>query len=89
MGCCPVERGSFGMASIANEVMTRYFHEEFALHVRAAVSATDASRLPPDDIKEPILMAAIYCGVPAENHAFSMAGEILKEQGLVTSFGSD
>ncbi len=63
--------------------------EEFALHVRAAVTATDASRLSPDDVKEAILMAAIYCGVPAANHAFSIAGEILKEHGLSAPFGRD
>lgn len=61
--------------------------EEFSLHVRAAVCATDESRLSPDDIKEAILMAAIYCGVPAANHAFAIAGAILKEQGLITPFG--
>ncbi|WP_171020123.1 alpha/beta fold hydrolase [Hydrogenophaga sp. 2FB] len=61
--------------------------EEFALHVRAALDATDASRLSPDDIKEAILMAAVYCGVPAANHAFAVAGAILKERGLVPPLG--
>lgn len=61
--------------------------EEFALHVRAALDATDASRLSPDDIKEAILMAAVYCGVPAANHAFAVAGAILKERGLVVPLG--
>ena len=27
--------------------------------------------------------AAIYCGVPAANHAFSIAGAILREKGLL------
>ncbi|MDB5939082.1 MAG: Carboxymuconolactone decarboxylase, partial [Polaromonas sp.] len=61
--------------------------EEFALHVRAAVDAADESRLSPDDIKEVILMAAIYCGVPAANHAFAIAGGILNEKGLVVPQG--
>jgi 3-oxoadipate enol-lactonase len=61
--------------------------EEFALHVRAAVDAADESRLSPDDIKEVILMAAIYCGVPAANHAFAIAGGILNEKGLVVPLG--
>ena len=61
--------------------------EEFALHVRAAVDASDESRLSPDDIKEAILMAAIYCGVPAANHAFAIAGGILSERGLVVPLG--
>lgn len=61
--------------------------EEFALHVRAALDATDESRLSPDDLKEAILMAAVYCGVPAANHAFAVAGALLKERGLVVPLG--
>ncbi len=63
--------------------------EEFALHVRAALDAQDDSRLSPDDIKEAILMAAIYCGVPAANHAFGIAGAILKDKGLAQPEGFD
>ena len=33
------------------------------------------------DIKEIILQQMIYCGVPAANHAFREAGEIVKELG--------
>lgn len=40
--------------------------EEFRLHVRAALEHGVA----PDLIKEVILQAAIYCGVPAANAAF-------------------
>jgi 4-carboxymuconolactone decarboxylase len=36
-----------------------------------------------DDIKEVILQSAIYCGVPAANHAFSIAADILRERGLL------
>jgi 3-oxoadipate enol-lactonase len=57
--------------------------EEFALHVRAALDGPPASRLTPDDIKEVILQAAIYCGVPTANHAFSIAGAILREKGFM------
>jgi 4-carboxymuconolactone decarboxylase len=57
--------------------------EEFAMHVRAGLDGEPESRLSPDDIKEVILQAAIYCGVPAANHAFSIAGEILREKGLL------
>jgi 4-carboxymuconolactone decarboxylase len=46
--------------------------EEFKLHLRASVN-TGCSR---DDIKELLLQAAIYCGVPAANSAFRMAKEI-------------
>ena len=58
-------------------------YEEFALHVRAGLDGAPESRLTPDDIKEVILQAAIYCGVPAANHAFAVAGNILREKGLL------
>ncbi|MDB5890890.1 MAG: carboxymuconolactone decarboxylase [Polaromonas sp.] len=58
-------------------------YEEFAMHVRAALDGPPESRLSPDDIKEVIMQAAIYCGVPAANHAFSVAGSILREKGLL------
>ena len=32
-----------------------------------------------DDIKEIILQQAIYCGVPAGNHAFKEAAEVIAE----------
>jgi 4-carboxymuconolactone decarboxylase len=50
--------------------------DEFRLHVRAALVEGGFS---PDDIKEIILQQAIYCGVPAGNHAFKEAGEVLAE----------
>jgi 4-carboxymuconolactone decarboxylase len=52
--------------------------DEFRLHVLAAVSEGGFSA---DDIKEIILQQAIYCGVPAANHAFREAGDVLKEIG--------
>ena len=58
-------------------------YEEFALHVRAGLDGAPESRLTPHDIKEVILQAAIYCGVPAANQAFSVAGDILREKGLL------
>ena len=59
-------------------------YEEFAMHVRAALDGPPESRLTPDDIKEVIMQAAIYCGVPAANHAFSVAAAILREKGLLS-----
>ena len=64
-------------------------YEEFALHVRAALDGPPESRLTPDDIKEVILQAAIYCGVPAANHAFSVAAGILREKGLLPAPGGE
>lgn len=56
--------------------------DEFAMHVRAALDGQEDSRLTPDDLKEIILMAAIYCGVPIANHATALVGNILRERGL-------
>ena len=50
--------------------------DEFRMHVRAALAEGGFTA---DDIKEIILQQAIYCGVPAANHAFKEAGEIIAE----------
>jgi 4-carboxymuconolactone decarboxylase len=50
--------------------------EEFQLHVRAALQSGDLSQ---DDIKEVLLQAAIYCGVPAANTAFKEARAVIAE----------
>ena len=50
--------------------------DEFKLHVRA----TRQTGVSPDELKELILQAAIYCGVPAANSAFHWAEEVLAEQ---------
>ena len=49
--------------------------EEFRMHVRAAVQ----NGVTQDEIKEVLLQAAIYCGVPAANAAFRDAEEIFQE----------
>jgi 4-carboxymuconolactone decarboxylase len=49
--------------------------EELKLHLRAA-SNNGVTR---DEIKEALLQAAIYCGVPAANSAFSLAQEVFRE----------
>jgi 3-oxoadipate enol-lactonase/4-carboxymuconolactone decarboxylase len=49
--------------------------EELALHVRAA----RRNGLTVDEIKEVLLHAAIYCGVPAANAAFRIAQRVLAE----------
>jgi 4-carboxymuconolactone decarboxylase len=50
--------------------------EEFSLHVRAALSSGE---LDADDVKEILLQSTIYCGVPAANHAFKEAREVMKQ----------
>ena len=47
--------------------------EEFRMHVRAALS----NGVTREEIKELLLQAAIYCGVPAANSAFRAAEEVL------------
>jgi 3-oxoadipate enol-lactonase len=56
--------------------------EEFELHLRAALSAGEAStRLSPDEVKEVLMQAAIYAGVPAANTGMSIAAKLLRELG--------
>ena len=53
-------------------------HErELGMHVRAALR----NGLTPDEVKEVLLQAAVYCGVPAANAAFAIAQEVLNEEG--------
>lgn len=52
-------------------------HDEFEMHVRAA----RRNGLSVDEIKEVILQAGLYCGVPAANTAFKLAERVLKELG--------
>jgi 4-carboxymuconolactone decarboxylase len=49
--------------------------DEFLLHIRATPN-TGASM---DDVKEAILHAAVYAGVPAGNHAFKLAKQVFAE----------
>ncbi|MGW0210150.1 bifunctional 3-oxoadipate enol-lactonase/4-carboxymuconolactone decarboxylase PcaDC [Streptomyces sp. NPDC003233] len=50
--------------------------EELAGHVRAALR----NGLTPDEIKEVLLQAAVYCGVPAANSAFRVARQVIQEE---------
>jgi 4-carboxymuconolactone decarboxylase len=50
--------------------------DEFRLHVRAALTE---GRFTENDIKEIIMQQSVYCGVPAGNHAFKEATEIIAE----------
>jgi 4-carboxymuconolactone decarboxylase len=46
--------------------------EEFRMHVRAALN----NGVTREEIKEVLLQAAVYCGVPAANSAFHAAEEV-------------
>jgi len=48
--------------------------DEFRLHLGAALREGGFTA---DDVKEIILQQAIYCGVPAANHAFKEAAEVI------------
>jgi 4-carboxymuconolactone decarboxylase len=50
-------------------------HEELEMHVRAALR----NGMTPAELKEVLLHAAIYCGVPAANRAFAIAQRVLEE----------
>ena len=49
--------------------------EELEMHVAAALR----NGLAVDEIKEVLLHSAIYCGVPAANAAFAVAGSVLAD----------
>ncbi|MER7204882.1 4-carboxymuconolactone decarboxylase, partial [Streptomyces sp. NPDC000188] len=50
--------------------------EELAFHTRAALR----NGLTADEIKEVLLQAAVYCGVPAVNSAFKVAQAVIREE---------
>jgi 4-carboxymuconolactone decarboxylase len=56
--------------------------DEYRLHVRAALAEGGFTL---DDIKEILLQQAIYCGVPAANHAVKEASAVVEELGLPPS----
>jgi 3-oxoadipate enol-lactonase/4-carboxymuconolactone decarboxylase len=51
-------------------------HGELAVHLRGA----RRNGLAWDEIKEVLLQAAIYCGVPAANTAFGIAQQVYEEE---------
>jgi 3-oxoadipate enol-lactonase len=55
--------------------------EEFELHLRAALTG-GGTGMSPDEVKEVLMQAAIYAGVPAANTAFTHAMKVLRESGF-------
>ncbi|GJD47531.1 hypothetical protein OPKNFCMD_0239 [Methylobacterium crusticola] len=53
---------------------------ELRLHVKGAL----ANGVSVDEIKEVLLHATVYCGIPAGLDAFKAAHEVLKAEGAVT-----
>jgi 4-carboxymuconolactone decarboxylase len=56
---------------------------EIRLHVRGAIN----NGLSVEEIKEVLLHATVYCGIPAGLDAFRNANEVLKEMGKVPATG--
>ena len=56
--------------------------DEFELHVRAALQDHTGQGLTPDELKEVLMQAAIYSGVPAANTGIAMTQHILAELGM-------
>jgi 4-carboxymuconolactone decarboxylase len=54
---------------------------ELKLHVRGAVN----NGVTVDEIKEVLVHATVYCGIPAGLDAFKAANEVLKEMGALKS----
>lgn len=52
---------------------------EIKLHVRGAIN----NGVSVDEIKEVLIHATVYCGIPAGLDAFKAANEVLKEMGKV------
>ncbi len=56
-------------------------YEEMAMHVRATAN-TGASE---DDIREALMHVAIYAGVPAANHGFKIAKQLLADRNATSA----
>jgi 4-carboxymuconolactone decarboxylase len=58
---------------------------EIRLHVRGALN----NGVTVDEIREVLLQATVYCGIPAGLEAFKAANEVLQEAGAVAAPGGD
>jgi 4-carboxymuconolactone decarboxylase len=61
--------------AVLTALIARGHWDELGLHVKAAVR----NGLTQAEIAEVILQSAVYCGVPAANHAFAVARTALQE----------
>ncbi len=75
-----LDRKTRSMLTIAMLVALGH-HEELKLHIRA----TRNTGVTPDEVKEILLQAAIYAGVPAANTAFNLAREVYDQMEKETS----
>lgn len=52
--------------------------QEFRVHVNGALN----NGCTPEEIREALLLVALYCGIPAANEAHRIAYEVITERGL-------
>jgi 4-carboxymuconolactone decarboxylase len=57
--------------------------EELSLHIGAALN----NGLSPEEIREALLQASVYCGIPAGLEAFRCAKTVFDERGIDTGSG--
>jgi len=69
-----LQRATRSLLAIAMMVALNH-SEELRMHLRAAAN----NGVTRDEIKETLLQCAIYCGLPAANHAFRLAQEVFAE----------
>ena len=69
-----LDRRSRSMITLT-ALIARGHHDELALHLRGALR----NGLSREEIKEVLLQAAVYCGVPDANAAFRVAQQVLDE----------
>ncbi len=72
-----LDRRSRSIVVLAITIGLRHWGE-FRLHVRAALN----NGLTRDEIKEILIQAAVYAGVPAANHAFKEAESVFADMEL-------
>jgi len=72
-----LERRTRSMLNLAMLMALGKPHE-LALHVRGAIN----NGVTKDEIKEVLLQATIYCGVPAGVDAFRVAREVFRDMGV-------
>ena len=53
--------------------------EELQMHVGAAIAPGVEGGLTRDEVREVLLQQAVYCGLPAVNHAFAALADLLAE----------
>ena len=67
-------RHTRSLLAIAMMVALRHT-DELRMHLRAAAN----NGVTRDEIKETLLQCAVYCGLPAANHAFHLAQQVFAE----------